>query len=249
MRGLHCQGTVKAPIAFLQFPKEKLQVLLPKGLVLEEPPLVDKDKHIAIFMFGRHENVRGVLGEIDLPSLIRKPYNEFVLAIPFVFKRTEKGAKSGPYVFMHTLYLDNFAATVIGFVVCGYNKYFRNIDNTHNEYAIKKKFSDNNIVNAKFSHDNNGKPFFNNKPVEDLLKKMFHQPIISKHFLSWFLTTTFDWNYEKMKREPISISLEISHDFLDGAFTGNYTISPFSSNIGSGAFNLETDYSISFPAS
>jgi acetoacetate decarboxylase len=210
-------------------PTAEVAQQLPQGLQLATPS--QSVTHPVVWLFTRQRNVRP--GFMPFGGI---NYHEFVELIPYVEFKEDSGPAGGPFGYMPSLLLDQFAPVLIGVSLYGFNKRLAEISSHAGAFEIRSERDE-----MRVSIEYEGLPgsindFPNLKDVRDFVE----QPLISRARNRAWVFSYLDLCFDAASFQAVHAKAKFKgkdFDFpsiLDRKF---------------GAFQFQTKWSLSIPFS
>jgi hypothetical protein len=235
----------------LAVPKERVQALLPSGLVLGEQTVTPAGTHPVIASFNDLSHAR-----MSVPSLMPTlNYNEYTLGIPYSYiARSGLNRNSpGPYYYMPKLFLDSMLAVIGGVSFWGFRKVPASFNVDGERFAITD--SGQALTSLSWTSAGALKPV-SSYPNFEPIRSMLDQRLISQLPPLGgpiFVVSDFDRRWEAATLRPLETTLAIDSDFVPDCTSfaqytvGRGTTSPGIDKSVLGSYELVTPWRLSFP--
>ncbi len=228
-RSVRLAGDWTVQVVQLALPVEQVRQMLPWGLALAPQQLAPAGTHPVRFYFsyGIRASLTGVPG-MDMA------YDEQTLAIPYV-ERTGPllpGSRTGPYLYMPRLWLDNWMPSLGGVLWWGFEKRMALIDTREETFAgetwttqrVRDLRRGEPIVSCRWRALDVAAP----RPVDEMpnfpvQREIIDQPTISQLPLGvgpYQFLANFDMAWDLARVRSIEAELEISVPYVPGLPVG-----------------------------
>lgn len=227
-------GRMTAVVAILPVASEAARAMLPAGLDLAPQNATPGDRHPLVLIMGHQRNVR--------PRLVPfgADYHEFLLVLPHVALRAERGRVSGPFCHPLRLYLDRSLPTLAGRLLYAYDKRRAAIRMTAESYKIAETAGAEPLLEAHFG---TAGPAIG--PCRSDVARLFDLPVISQATRGWRYSVA-DFGLDRALLQPIALDLVIHRPFVTGLPVGEFR---FTGGEGDAAraFRVRTDWRLAGP--
>jgi hypothetical protein len=226
-------GQMTAVVAILPVAQEAVRAMLPPGLDLAPQDVMRGDRHPIVLILGRQSGVRSRL----LP--FGADYLEFILALPFVERREDRGGAAGPFCYPARLYLDRDLPTVAGRLLYAYDKRRAGIRITADSYRIADPIGGEPLLEAQYRIAG---PAIEPSPIALTL---LDQPVISQSRGGWRYSVA-DLGLDRAVLQPVELGLSIRRAFVPGLPVGDFRPHGLDGDHGA-AFRIRTHWRLAGP--
>jgi Acetoacetate decarboxylase (ADC) len=223
-----------AIVAILPVAHEAARAMLPPGLALAARDVMPGDRHPMVLILGRQSGVRARL----LP--FGADYLEFILALPFVEPRGERGRLGGPFCYPARLYLDRDLPTLAGRLLYAYDKRRAAIRTTVDSYRIAEQAGGAPLLDAQYRIAG---PAI--EPARIGARTLLEQPVISHSSGGWRYSAA-DLGLDRAVLQPVELRLSIHRAFVPGLPVGEFRLAGLAGDAGS-AFRIRTHWRLAGP--
>jgi hypothetical protein len=248
---INVNGTGTMRGVTLALPTAHVRAMLPPGLELGAQQVTPPGTHPVVLFF--HDMFRA---QMSVPTLLpNMTYHEHSIGVPFSYLAAGSimPGVPGPYYFMPKLYLDNFLATLGGFLFWGFAKEMASVTVTGTSYAIDSLAGSR--VSSLAWKASEPHPF---KPIAEYpnfepIRQMLTQPIISSVPAAmgpFFALSDFDKDWAAATLSPLQTRVEVNVEYVPGYPAGSYPATGWSPGIDSsvlGSYELKAPWRLSLP--
>lgn len=242
MGAIGATGIFTAVFGVWSAPRAVAASMLPPGLGLAPQNITGPDEHPVVFLLGREWDVSVHVGPFKARDC---QYLEFLLAVPFVARKSGTTAMPGPFVFMPRLFLDNWPFVVAGWFY-GYAKRRARVQSPPDGYGIQSLLLGTPSLSARFEDRGPWGPV-GDYPNASHLTPVFHLPFVGRGPFGSFIYSDLDFHMDRSRIQPVAAQIRIEASFARGVPPGSHSF-PGIDQSSFGAFRIEVPWTLGPPS-